>query len=253
MNVELAREFAGRGYLAFRLDAAGLGESRVAPGVPENRIYTKDSVADVKSALNLLEQMRGARRFVLIGLCSGAYLAFHTAITDTRVVSQVLLSPFAFEWAEGDPASPQMREPFRSTRFYTRALLDPRVWQRALRGDVAVWKIAGALLERFQDHLDAGMPAWTARLLGQRGSQNEVERAFAAMCDRGTDSLLVSSFDDGGVDMVARYLGTDARRMRGRQNFAFRILQGADHTFKTLASQQRLCDLLTAYVTSHFP
>jgi hypothetical protein len=146
-----------------------------------------------------------------------------------------------------------MREPFRSTRFYTRALLDPRVWQRALRGDVAVWKIAGALLERFQDHLDAGMPAWTARLLGQRGSQNEVERAFAAMCDRGTDSLLVSSFDDGGVDMVARYLGTDARRMRGRQNFAFRILQGADHTFKTLASQQRLCDLLTAYVTSHFP
>jgi alpha-beta hydrolase superfamily lysophospholipase len=253
MNVELAREFASRGYLAFRFDAAGLGESLAAPGARENRIYTKDSVADVEAAMTLLEKTRHASRFVLVGLCSGAYLAFHATIKDPRVAGQILLSSYAFEWQEGDPVAPKMREPFRSTRFYARALLDHDVWLRALRGDVAVRRIAGALLERLEADLDARLPSWSARLLGQRAFQNEVERAFVAISDRGTDSLLVSSFDDGGVDMVTRYLGTDARKMRGRSNFSFRVVEGADHTFKTLASQRMLRETLADHVTTLFP
>jgi alpha-beta hydrolase superfamily lysophospholipase len=253
MNVELARELASRGYPSFRFDAAGLGDSRVEPGVRENRIYTKDSIADVKSAMTLLGEVCGARRFVLVGLCSGAYLAFHTTIVDPRVVGQVLLSPYAFEWEEGDPVTPTMRKPFRSTRFYTRALFDHRVWLRALRGDVELRAIAGALLERLQSQVDVKVPALSARLRGKRRPHNDVERAFGAICDRGVESLLVLSFEDGGVDMVAGYLGTDARKMRGRKNFSFEIVDGADHIFTTTASQVVLRELLRRYLSSRFP
>ena len=107
MNVDLARELASLGYLTFRFDAAGLGDSAVEAGARENRIYTKDSIADVKDAMTMLDQMRGSDRFVVIGLCSGAYLAYHAAIVDERIVGQVLLSPFAFEWEEGDPVVPR--------------------------------------------------------------------------------------------------------------------------------------------------
>jgi hypothetical protein len=64
---------------------------------------------------------------------------------------------------------------------------------------------------------------------------------------------MVLSFDDGGVDMVAGYLGSDARKMRGRKNFSFKIVEGADHTFKTIASQSTLRELLTSYATTRFP
>lgn len=252
MNVELAREMALHGYLSFRFDAAGLGESRVEPGVQENRIYTKDSVADVKSAMNLLGEMRGASRFVLVGLCSGAYLAFHTTIDDLRVAGQVLLSPFAFEWQEGDSVSPTTRKPFRSSRFYARAFLDHRVWLRALRGDLD-WDVAGVLLERLRTQVDAKVPALSARLRGKRRPKNGVERAFCEISDRGVESLLVLSFDDGGVDMVTQYLGTDARRMRGRKNFSFQIVDGTDHTFTTIASQVILREILTNYLSTRFP
>ena len=117
MNVELAREVAGLGYPAFRLDVSGLGESAVVPGTAENRIYTREAVADVQAAMNVLAE-RGPKRFVLVGLCSGAYLAFHTAVEDRRVVGEVLLSPYAFEWSEGDPVTPSERkgvQAFRST------------------------------------------------------------------------------------------------------------------------------------------
>ncbi len=252
MNVELARELASMGYATLRLDAAGLGDSPAVPGRRENRIYTKDSIADVQSAMTLLAQMRKAERFVLIGLCSGAYLAYHTAALDKRVVGQVLLSPYAFEWHEGDSVAPKPRQTYHSARFYLRSLLDYRVWLRALQGDVNPRGIPGVLYERAKTYVDNSLPLLWARLQGRHGPKNEVERAFHSMSARGVETLVVLSFDDGGVDMIAQYLGTDARRMRGRKNFQFEIFEGSDHAFQTLASQQVLRDQLVRFVTSRF-
>jgi alpha-beta hydrolase superfamily lysophospholipase len=253
MSVDFARDLAARGYLTFRFDVAGLGESRPIPGTRENRIYTKDSVADVQSAMTLLGQTRNATRFVLVGLCSGAYLAFHSAAEDARVAGQVLLSSYAFEWKEGDPVAPTERKSYDSTRTYMHALLDYRVWRRALRGEVDVRGIAGILLERLQTRIDSQLPVLSARLRGQRSRQNDVERTFNELCDRGVQSLLVSSFTDGGLDMITRYLGNDARKMRGRKEFALEIPVGADHTFSSLASQKILLRIITSYLNRHFP
>jgi dienelactone hydrolase len=109
MSVDLARDLASRGWLTMRFDAAGLGDSLAAPGARENRIYTKDAIDDVRQAMDLLGAMHGARRFVLMGVCSGAFLAFHTTLADARVAGQLLVSPFAFEWKEGDPVTPTGR------------------------------------------------------------------------------------------------------------------------------------------------
>ena len=73
------------------------------------------------------------------------------------------------------------------------------------------------------------------------------------MCDRGVVSLLAISLDDGGVDTIAKYLGADARKMRGRKNFALELMSGADHEFKSPASQRALRELLVRYVTTNFP
>jgi pimeloyl-ACP methyl ester carboxylesterase len=253
MNVDLAREIADLGYRTFRFDAAGLGESPARPGERENRLYTMDAVKDVDSAMTLLGRLCDTKRFVLVGLCSGAFVAFYGAVGDTRVVGQVLLSPFAFEWKEGDAISPTERKTYDSTRAYVRALVDYRMWLRALRGDVALRGIAGALYERARDRINAELPSLSARLRGRRGAQNAVERAFGEMCDRGIASLMVLSFNDSGLDMIARYLGDNARRMRGRRNFALEILDGSDHTFTATPSQRILSQILTTYLSTHFP
>jgi pimeloyl-ACP methyl ester carboxylesterase len=251
MNVALSRELGALGYRTFRFDVAGLGDSLPVPGARENRIYTKDSCADVQSAMDLLDRMRDAKRFVLVGLCSGAYLAYHTALADPRVVGQVLLSSFAFEWKEGDPVAPTERR-FLSTRYYARAALDRQVWRRALRGEVQVRSIARELLDRTRARIDAEWPRLRARLFGKRRPRNEIEAGFHALCDRGVQSLLVSSFDDGGLDMIAGYLGDDARRMRRRREFSLKIVDDADHTFSSLEAQRVLLRILTRYLAERF-
>jgi len=251
MNVELARDLAAQGYLTFRFDVSGLGDSGILPGKAENRIYTLDSVGDVKSAMDLLGQIRSASRFVLVGLCSGAYAAYHTAVADSRVVGQVLLSPYAFEWKEGDPVTPVSR-PLRSTRGYARAIFDKAVWLKALRGDVHFRLIAGILLVRARESLDGKLTSLSAFLRRRRRPQSEVERQFRSMGDRGLQSLVVLSFNDGGLDMIARYLGTDASRMRGEKQFVLEILQDGDHTFTNRPSRLRLREILRTYLGTRF-
>jgi alpha-beta hydrolase superfamily lysophospholipase len=256
MNVRLAREAAERGHVALRLDVSGLGDSPAERGRIENRIYTMDTVADVRVAMDFLTERSGVTRFILVGLCSGAYLAYHSAATDSRVCGQILLSPYAFEWQEGDPVTPTARESFRSfksNRFYARALFDREVWLRALRGEVNHRAVGSIILERARARFDAAVPSLMARVRRQRAPVTNVERVFRSLCERGVESLLVLSFMDGGLDMVARYLGDDARRMRGYDNFSLHVIDDADHTFTTIASQEKLTKILADYLTTHFP
>ena len=252
MYVSLGRDLAARGYLGFRFDVAGLGDSQTAPGGGENRLYSKDSVVDVKTAMAFLEDRFGVRRFVLVGLCSGAYLAFHTCVEDSRVVGQVLLNPQKLDWKEGDSLELSMRKGFLSTRYYTRALLSATVWQRALRGEVDVRGVLGVLGERLVARARADIGTLSAKMRGQREPQTEIERAFHTLCGRGVESLLVFSFSDGGIDHIQKHLGRDVRKMRPHRNFRYEIIEEADHTFTPIASQAVLHDLLVQHVTERF-
>jgi pimeloyl-ACP methyl ester carboxylesterase len=252
MYVAMARDLAALGYRCLRFDVGGLGDSRPAPNAPGARLYSKDSVADVRAAMDLLGRMRDTQRFVVVGLCSGAYLAFHTTIEDTRVAGQVLLNPQTFEWKEGDSLELSMRKSFMSTRYYARAILKPAVWKRALTGGVNLHGIALVLGERLATAAKNGVHALGEKVLGRTGPQTEIRRAFHAMSDRGVESLLVFSFNDGGLDMIAKHLGSNVRAMRGKKNFHFEIVDGADHTFTPLNSQRVLHNLITGYVTRLF-
>jgi pimeloyl-ACP methyl ester carboxylesterase len=249
MYVRLARELAARGQTVFRFDVGGLGDSLGEPGSHTTRLYSKDSVQDVKRAMSFLAETRGVTRFVLMGLCSGAYLAFHTAIEDPRVTGQVLLNPQTFEWKDGDTLELSARRSFLGTRYYARSLLRRDVWARTLRGEVDVRGITGALKARFKDRAAAGLDALAARARGKTPPGSDIQRAFVELSERGVDTLLVFSANDGGLDVIEKHLGHHARRMRGRKNFELEIVEGADHTFTPIDSQYRLEELVTSYMT----
>ena len=253
MYVSLARDLASLGYLGFRFDVGGLGDSTVPPGAPENRLYSKDSVGDVKAALTFLGERFGVDRFLLVGLCSGAYLAFHTCVEDPRVTGQILLNPQTFEWKDGDSLELSVRKSFLSTRYYARALLDADVWWRALRGQLNVYGVARVLQERLKTQVNAKLKRFIARVRGEREPQSEVERAFHAMCLRGVDTLLIFSFNDGGLDMIEQHLGINVEKMRDHANLRLEIVEGADHTFTPIDSQVTLHELVRRHVTTHFP
>ena len=248
LYVSMARDLAARGHPAFRFDVGGIGDGGAAPGMTENEVYSKHSVADVRAAMTFLTRVRAVERFVLVGICSGGFLAFHTSAEDPRVTGQIIINPQTFEWKRGDPLAPSRKRGYKSTRYYLQALWRPSVWRLALRGQLDVRGVASALRKRSAAKATARWRDLVARWRGHPEACNEVERVFRAVSERGVKTLLVFSSNDGGIDMLEEHLGKGASRMRGHANLRLEIVEGADHTFTQSDAQEGLNALITRFV-----
>lgn len=242
--VKAARDFAAAGYRALRFDISGIGDSRVEAGFSGDSMYRARATVDVSAAIDMLAA-RGCRRFFLMGICSGSYLAFQTALKDTRVTGILLMNPRLLEW-DADRSGPwqaSMQQYYKSTRYYRQALLRSEVYARLLRGKVDVrgiaqrmWHLARARIARAWDKLRGRPP------------QEGVLAKFRHLSRRGVETLLVMSEQDDGLDYMQFHLGLDAGRMRGHKGFRMVLVPEADHTFSTVASQRALLAVLREHL-----
>jgi pimeloyl-ACP methyl ester carboxylesterase len=88
LHVRLARELAHRGFASLRFDLSGVGDS---PPRLDGLPVREAALSDVRDALDFLAARTAATSFVLVGLCSGADLAYRAALADARVVGAVLI------------------------------------------------------------------------------------------------------------------------------------------------------------------
>ncbi len=247
MAVTLGRRLAAQGITSLRIDIAGLGDSPAWPGRPEEELYDKASCADVRAAMDCLEA-QGHRECVLVGLCSGAYLAFHTAVQDTRVTSQVMVNLQRFIWRQGDTLAVTTRTSGKLAgdlgSELIGALRKRGLWRRLLKGGRKEWETAWALLRR------AGELAGTycGRLLGVEG---EIARSFRLLSQVGTETTLVYSAGDGGlVELEVHNLRRDGQSLAGHGRVQVEIIAGADHTLTLRPARESLARLIEAHLNT---
>jgi alpha-beta hydrolase superfamily lysophospholipase len=88
LHVRLARDAARRGFVCLRFDLSGVGDS--APRLDGSSVRTA-ALTDVRDALDFVAAEHRAASFILVGLCSGADLAFRAALADMRVTGVILI------------------------------------------------------------------------------------------------------------------------------------------------------------------
>lgn len=246
--VKMARTLAAAGHAVLRLDVAGIGDSPPAPGQRWGNLYERNSVHDVRAAVDALVQ-RGCREILLMGICSGSYLSFQAALVDERVDGVVLMNARLLEWTPGQPGDSwqtSMQQYAKSTDFYRRALFKPEVWQKFLRGQVNLSLIA----RRF-----AALTAARLRRAFTFGTSRE-ESLLAKMqrlCARGTDVLMLVSDADDGRDYVEFHFGAAGRRMRAHPNFRMAYVPDADHTFSRPGNQEHVLPQLLRHLAQRAP
>jgi len=107
MWVTAARAWAQRGVPTLRLDVEGIGDAD-GDGTPyreDGALYVPGLVPQVISAIDHLQEQGVGERFILGGLCAGAYWSFHAALTDSRVIAALMINPRALVWDTGlEPA-----------------------------------------------------------------------------------------------------------------------------------------------------
>lgn len=90
LHVDLSRAFVELGYPTLRMDLSGMGDSGLAAG------SRGDSVRDQQAALDELQRLGIADRFVGIGLCSGGHDIHRLAGVDRRLVAAAFMDHYAW-------------------------------------------------------------------------------------------------------------------------------------------------------------
>lgn len=202
MWVEIARRWTVRGVPCLRLDVAAIGDSDGdAQGFADSAsFYVPEFVTQIRMAMDALVRRGLPARFVLLGLCSGAYWSYQTALEDERVRVALMINPRALEWdvhhRELYALSPHRR--------WRRAVADRTAWRRLASSGARRWlRLCGSLVRD------------TLRPLGRGANPQEVQRArdalarrldrgFDVLRDRGQHAMLLFSADEPLAEQFAR-------------------------------------------------
>lgn len=224
LGVRLARMLAANGVPTLRFDLSGIGDS--ASGADRSSLVDR-WVADTRAAMAMLADRWGADRFLLIGNCSGAAIAYFTAHADARVAGIVAMNPQV----------PQLG------RYYLRlALTNPKTWRRMLSVAANPGRVVGSLRSR-QKNGAADAPE----------TQLDIVAGLDTLARRGVEILIVASEWDPSYD----YFGRTVRRQLGRPPLRERIrlatVPRTNHDFSVLASQEQLIRIVDAWSTRAGP
>ena len=223
MYVPLARRLASRGRTVLRMSFSGIGDSDPSPGGPSSVAYTATSNEDLQSALDMLTEKTGVKRFTLFGFCSGAYAAMKFARTSDRVERLILANQLVYFLSDEDLvrlANGELRSA-SSLDFPRSKTAASRTLRKLLRN----LGRSGALIgELFQRDLVGGSLGAELRALSARGIQLSF---IQSQDDPAQDALLLPA-----RRTIAKMLRSSAARLV--------TIPASDHNFSSVQSQERL-------------
>ncbi|MBV9394693.1 MAG: alpha/beta fold hydrolase [Methylobacteriaceae bacterium] len=249
MSVEHARALAAPGVASLRLDIAGLGDAAPLAGSPRAALYRKESIADVREALELLEQ-RGLSNFTLVGHCSGAWLALNAGRADPRVRGLFLVNLQRFIWTGDEDLEALMAQAYRATDSYLQEIGSGAMWQRLLKGQINWARLPGiarAMLRRPAARIGNRLWRIAARLLGIETQTARISGMLRHLSERGTDTLLVYSETDPGREELARHFGASGCRLR-LPRLWIATIENADHDITSEEARRAYFELLSKHV-----
>lgn len=227
--VEAARRWAARGIPSLRVDVEGIGDADGAttPYVKNASLVTDALIVQVLATLDALQEREVGDRFVLAGLCAGAYWSFEGALRDARVSAALMVNPVRLSSAD---ASLGAARDFRALRSNLTAWSKMR--REASRERVtamALWLLAAP-----KRSLAKHMP-------GRRSGSapgDEVEEAFDRLEATGKRAMLLFAHNEA----LHREL-TESGHMASlaqREDVALESVAVRDHTCRPIWAQRQV-------------
>lgn len=250
LSVFLARQLATAGHAVLRFDKAGLGYSRACLDGSTLQVFNDETQENIRITLDHFAKQFACQRFILTGLCSGAYFAFQAACEDPRITGVISMNQPTYHWQAGDSLEIRRNNAIKSSHHYRLALLQKTTWLRLLRGQIDLRKIARQMAKRMLKRLRTQGQLLSLKILNQPYFLSALARQARALDARACRLHLVLDAGDAGVDVMTEEFGRHAILLRFQSQATLTILPGADHTFTALWSQRELAELLKRLLSS---
>ncbi len=243
MWVEAARRWAAEGVPSVRLDLIGIGEGG-GPATPWNgeyALYDEALVDQVAIALDALPGLGLPPRFLLIGMCSGAYWAFTRARHDPRIVGLDLLNTRMLMFDDTRGSAAEVR--------HLRRLAGREVWRRVAAGELTRARVGRMV--KAMGVMVAKLPRRVAgRLRAKAVGGDPLDLMLDGLRDQGTEIVLRFTEGEPLLDELRRS-GHRARLARW-PNVAVERLPGPAeaHTLQVVRMQPAVHRALDAFLAA---
>jgi alpha-beta hydrolase superfamily lysophospholipase len=235
-TVTTARNLARNGVPSLRFDTANIADSPPRPGEPDQVLYSENQPQDVVEALNLVQTRKLLPAFV-VGRCSGAYLAFQSAIRDPRCSGVIAVNPYVFHWDGTRPVDGDLRLISRSLETYGQKFLQLQTLRRLYEGSIdarsAARNIVSSLLKRTSRlsrpllNVFPFLSKAHAAILG----------GFQALLERKVAISLIYSAHDVGLEHFWLHFGQGAGGLKNLPGVRLTIIPDSNHNLATVSSQ----------------
>ena len=229
LHVDIARQLAAAGYSTLRLDLSGLGDSqpRTEKLRGENR-----AVLDVADAFSFLEANHSSDKFVLLGLCSGAFNAHQVCVRDSRVVGAVFIDGIVF--------------PTRGYfwRHTVARLLKPRFYRNAI-------KRRSNFKNRSWTHEDAGAElAESEFFFADDLNREAIAGELKNLKNRDVSMLFL--YTEGYDDVCGRKQFREMYGMNPDDQLQVEYYAKAEHTFRIVNNRNIACQRIVDWYQERF-
>ena len=247
MYVPMARELAARGFLSFRFDLAGLGDSSPSRG-EEHITYPNGAVQDIAEAIALLRTTYGVDRVVLVGLCSGAYFAIRAALADLPVAMCMAINPPLYS-DNGHLVEPAKLRNYSDVVLLREAPWARKRWLKPFGGPLGLKDVIAASQIKTSVAVQKVRTGIGLRANSEGGG---VGALLESLCDRGIDVFILFAHGERARTDLELQLGWQLHALQGHQNFHFELIDGAGHGFRPVHAQQQLQRMLVEHVLERF-
>lgn len=225
--VLMARRLAAQGIASLRMDLGGIGDSLHHENAPTlEAMYVLHSVNDATAGVDWLIGA-GHREVVMFGVCTGAYVSIHTALSHPRVVGCMSVNLPFFLW--GDPQTRHGAFQFGSNRSYWRAIRSPRKWLLLLTAPTEGLAKAREVARRLAVRAASLATVPFKGRLGVNTSSGQIRQIIRELGRKGVQTSLVYGALDPGRDELEIHFGPDGRQLEKLANVSAEIFKGLDH------------------------
>ena len=257
LQVRMARRLAAEGHVVLRYDRRGIGAStgegvggkvvRMPPAEGAVDSYDDVHLLDAQHVVDFVTAEYGCETVTLIGMCSGAYTAFHAAAAHAVrakvhlviLINQILFLDRVWTTKEESPAMA-----VKAGYELRHGWHDLRKWKALFNGSISIPMTVRRL-------------ARLARLKGGKHFGNVLERtgvrepgALATHLQRiheaGIEQLYVFDDAETGLGYMSIEAGELMKRLAVKRGLQVTTVAGAGHIFAPAASKDWLEELLVS-------
>jgi pimeloyl-ACP methyl ester carboxylesterase len=231
LSVKIARQMAVAGFLVLRFDFSGIGDSGMRV---DNLPFEKSSIGETQEAMNYLSSIRGIKRFILMGICSGANVALRTACHDHRVVGMIGINGSYFDSQESTGLNQYLKSSIQS-RYYRKHLLNYKSWWRVITGKSNLSSITGFLINKTKNLLYLNKDILF---------ETKPSTKWSSLVERGVDLFLIYSEGSLALDTFRLALENHLSELRSSGKIWVDVIKYSDHVFTLLWSQNILTNFI---------